>query len=124
MSDPDLYSVRDGGTLRKLDTGLEIVRRQKHEWQSSLDGLPRNKLVERTGKIWGSKFYSEWTLPVLAAWIAGVVQEEGWTLRPGQPIEVDRLVNRNIGLVASEPTPRIRVVCDGRYIHAYPVAEQ
>jgi hypothetical protein len=123
MSEIDLYSIPDGGSLRKLDQSLEIVRRQKHEWNPALNAMRQDKLIERTGKKWGSKFYAEWTLPTLVAWIAEVIAEEGWSLRPGQPSEVDRILDRNVGLAAGMATATIRVVCDGRYVHAYPVAE-
>jgi hypothetical protein len=123
MGEIDLYSIRDGETLRRLDNGLEIVRREKHEWKASLENLQPEKLVTRTGKVWGSKFHADWTLPALVTWIEAVLVEEGWTLQPGQPSEADRLLDRNIGLVAGVPTRRIKVVCDGRYVHAYPIVE-
>jgi hypothetical protein len=124
ISETDLYSIPDGGTLRKLENGLEIVRRRKHEWLPTLDGMQADKLAERTGKTWGSKFYCDWTLPALVEWIKGIITEEGWTLRPGQSSQTDRVFNHDIGLAAGKPTPKIRVVCDGRYVHAYPIAEQ
>jgi hypothetical protein len=123
MGDRDLYSIRDGETLHTLDCGLEIVRREKHEWRPSLDNLPPEKLLTRTGKVWGSKFYPHWTLSALANWIEMIVVEEAWTLNPGHASETDRLLDRNIGLVAGTPTRKIRVVCDGRYVHAYPIVE-
>jgi hypothetical protein len=123
MGEADLYAIPDGDTLRTLDSGLEIVRREKHEWRPSLAKLPLEKLIKRTGKVWGSKFYVEWTLPALADWIEKVVVEEAWLLQPGHPSEADRLLDRNIGLVAGIPTRRMKVVCDGRYVHAYPIVE-
>src|SRR3954452_4619013 len=121
MGEADLYSIRDGETLRVLEGGLEIIRREKHEWKPSLERPPWEKLAKRTGKVWGSKFYPAWTLPVLVEWIATVVAEEGWLLQPGQPTEADRLLNHDIGLVSGKPTRKIRVLCDGRYVHAYPI---
>jgi hypothetical protein len=123
MGDADLYLIRDGETLRTLKSGLEIVRREKHEWRPLLDKLPPEKLVKRTGKVWGSKFYADWTLPALTNWIESVVLEETWILQPGHAFETDRFLNRNIGLVAGVPTRKIKVVCDGRYVHAYPIVE-
>src|SRR3954454_22739221 len=123
MGEADLYSIRDGETLRVLGSGLEIVRREKHEWKASLERLSPEKLAKRTGKVWGSKFYPAWTPPVLVASIETTVGEEGWVLQPGRPTETDRQLDREIGLVAGKATRRIRVVCDGRYVHAYPIAE-
>jgi hypothetical protein len=123
MGERELNSVRDGETLRTLANGLEIVRRQKHEWRPDLAKLPRDKLIKRTGKVWGSKFYPLWTLPILVDWMQAVVVEEGWILRPGHPSDTDRLLAEEIGLAAGIPTRRIRVVCDGRYVHAYPISE-
>jgi hypothetical protein len=123
MGEADLYSIRDGETLRVLGNGLEIVRRQKHEWTSSLQKLPPDKLAKRTGKVWGSKFFANWTLPMLVAWIETVVEEEGWALQPGGGTETERLLNQHVGLAAGVSTRRIKVVCDGRYVHAYPIPE-
>jgi hypothetical protein len=121
MAAADLYAVRDGETLQKLDKGLEIVRRKKHEWMPSLETLPQDTLIRRTGKVWGSKFYRDWTLPALVTFIRTAI-DEGWTLQPGQASETDRLFDYNIGLVAGIAT-KIKVICDGRYVHAYPAAE-
>jgi hypothetical protein len=123
MAEPDPYSVPDGGTLRVLDNGLEIVRRQKLEWRASLEKLPPDKLARRTGKVWGSKFYPEWTLPILIDWIVSVIVEEQWRLQPGEPREADRRLDRPVGLAGGGATHRIRVVSDGRYVHAYPIEE-
>lgn len=123
MAEDDLYRIRDGETLRVLDCGIEIVRRDKHEWKPSLDKLPSAKLIKRTGKGWGSKFYPTVTLNIVVSWIEGVVVQEGWTLQPGTPTEADRMLDRDIGLVAGIATRKIRVVCDGRYAHAYPIME-
>ncbi|HEX4125312.1 MAG TPA: hypothetical protein VHY37_11345 [Tepidisphaeraceae bacterium] len=100
MTEADLYQISDGGTLRTLDGGLEIIRREKHEWKPSLDRMAPQKLAKRTGKIWGSKFYSAWTLPVLVNWIESVVAAEGWQLHPGHASDTERLLDREIGLVA------------------------
>ena len=124
MVEQDFYSVPDGGTLRLLANGLEIVRRRKqHEWHPAILNLSHEKRAQRTDKVWGSKFNAEWTLPVLVAWMEKVIGEEGWTLRPGEAVQTDRLLNQPVGLAGGHSTCRIRVVCDGRYVHAYPIQE-
>ena len=123
MAEVNPYLIRDSETLRLLGNGLEIIRREKHEWKSSLAGLTAEQLIRRTGKVWGSKFYPDWTLPVLVSWIENVIAAEGWTLQPGIPSATDRELDRTVGLVAGSPTHMIRVVSDGRYVHAYPIAE-
>ncbi len=123
MADTNFHAIADGGTLRVLDCGLEIVRREKHEWRAELEKLSRGTLAVRTGKIWGSKFYPHWPRTILVTWIARVVKEEAWELKPGTSMQAERVLDKPAGLVAGDITHRIRVVCDGRYIHAYPVSE-
>jgi hypothetical protein len=123
MSQADLHLVPDGETLRKLASGLEIVRRKKHEWRDSLDNLIPRKLEIQTNKIFGSKFSRDWKLPTLVDWIESVVVQEGWNLNPGTAMAAERQLERTIGLADGKPTHRIKVVCDGRYVHAYPIKE-
>jgi hypothetical protein len=123
MADVDLYAIPDGETLRVLPTGLEIIRREKHEWKRSLENLSPEQLTTKTSKRWGSKFYPDWTLPVIVNWIESTVLAEGWPLRPGVRSETERVLDRDIGLVAGKATRRIKIVCDGRYVHAYPIQE-
>ena len=62
MAEIDYRTVPDGGVLRRLGSGLQIIRRVKHEWYKGLDALKGEALRRETDKIRGSKFLSDWTL--------------------------------------------------------------
>jgi len=96
MAEIDCYSIRDGETLLRLESGLVIIRRKKHEWQPKLAKLSAIKLAKRTDKEWGSKFLSDWTLPVLVAWITTVVSEEGWTPQTGRRFDAIRVLGKDV----------------------------
>ena len=123
MSEQDLNRVADGGTLRTLASGLEIIRREKHEWSANLDKLPPKKLAERSGKVWGSKFLAFWTLEALVNRIETAVTVVGWTTAAQDPNPIDIEDEREIGLVSGRKVHTMRIVCDGRYIHAYPIED-
>ncbi len=118
MTRDDLAGISDGGTLRRLPSGLEIVRRRKHE-PIDLDGLPRSERVRLTGKRFGSKFVGAWSLGRLTDWIAQEVEAQGWSA--GLPQQVDVHFNEAVGVVGGEFTSTIRIMSDGRYVHAFPV---
>ncbi|HLX62688.1 MAG TPA: hypothetical protein VKX17_15525 [Planctomycetota bacterium] len=115
-------SKRDGDTLRKLPSGLEIVRRKKHEPIDflSLDAADRKKL---TGKIFGSKFASTWDLDRVTNFIAQHVASNGWDSGTG-PASMDVLVSEIAGYANGKIVHAIRIVSDGRYVHAYPVEDR
>lgn len=48
MAEVDLASLPDGAVLRTLDSGLQIIRRKKHEWNVALRKLNEAKLAVRT----------------------------------------------------------------------------
>ena len=123
MSEATPRVVPDGEPIRQLPGGLEIVRREKHDWKDGLDQLPPDRLAKFTGKVWGSKFYPGWSYPALVKWIEAVVTEAGWTLQPGDPVQGDWDLPNPVGIVSGRLTRRIRVVSDGRYVHAYPISE-
>lgn len=118
MTREDLAGISDGGTLRRLPTGLEIVRRQKHE-PINLVTLPRSERVRLTGKRFGSKFLSEWGLERLTDWIASEVESRGWT--DGVSQQADVRFDGPVGVASGEPASTIRIMSDGRYVHAFPV---
>jgi len=121
MSEEDITRIPDGGVLRTLPSGLQIVRRRKHEWFPALATFDPMRLKDRTGKKWGSKFLPAWTLIVLTDWIAMRVTETNWTTDIQEPEPLDTSFGEPIGLANGVGVHTIRIVCDGRYIHAYPI---
>jgi hypothetical protein len=124
MAKDDLSRVPDGGVLRTLPTGLEIIRRKKHEWSDSLRKLSPKKLKQRTGKVWGSKFLDFWTLESLVDRIESEVTEAHWTMASQDPNPLDVVDVHEIGLANGIRVRTIRIVCDGRYVHAYPIEDR
>jgi hypothetical protein len=47
---------------------------------ATLAKMPEDKLAQRTGKKWGSKFTAAWTLERLTAWLAEQLAAAGWTI--------------------------------------------
>ncbi|MDB5323799.1 MAG: hypothetical protein JWN40_5430 [Phycisphaerales bacterium] len=123
MAKVDLNRVADGGVLRALENGLQIIRRKKHEWSEPLSKLNPKKLKERTGKVWGSKFLAFWTLESLVDRIESEVILAGWTSKAQSPNPLDVVDTREIGLAKGHKVHTIRIVCDGRHIHAYPIED-
>jgi hypothetical protein len=70
MAKSESIFIPDGGVLLIAKSGLEIIRRRKHEWSADLSKLPPDKLAKMTNKVWGSKFLPAWTPHDLGAWIA------------------------------------------------------
>ncbi len=124
MAKDDLNRIPDGGVLRTLPTGLEVIRRKKHEWSDSLRKLPPKKLKQRTGKVWGSKFLDFWTLESLVDRIESEITEAHWTMAAQDPNPLDVVDVHEIGLANGIRVHTIRVVCDGRYVHAYPIEDR
>lgn len=124
MAKEDLNRVPDGGVLRTLENGLQIIRRKKHEWSASLAKLSPKKLKDRTGKVWGSKFLDFWTLEVLVDRIETAAILAGWTRDEQDPNPLDVVERNEIGVVNGEKVRTIRFVCDGRHIHAYPIEDR
>jgi len=131
MADPPpgnsthLHAVPDGEPLRVLDNGLVIIRRRKHEPTPDLLDLPPDQLRRRTDKRWGSKFSPDWhwPLPELVDWIEHQLIDHADHFTPGQRQQIDLVETQAIGFVAGRPTRTIRIVSDGRYVHAYPVGD-
>lgn len=115
----DLSGVPDGGPLRRLGSGLEVLRRVKHE-AVHVENLSRSALQRLTNKVQGSKFLESWPLPRVLGQTTMIVQEEGWVLEPGIRRQVRRHLDEPVGIVNGEVVSTICVVSDGRYVHAYP----
>jgi hypothetical protein len=123
QSDSEFARIPDGGALLTLSNGLIIIRRRKHEWIESLAKAAPDKLRARTGKVWGSKFSRNWPLGRLVPWIAAEVETAGWTGDFQEPNPLDVNVGQTVGLVAGADVHTIRIVCDGRHVHAYPIED-
>ena len=86
MNREDLAGVPDGETLRRLPSGLEIVRRRKHE-PVDFEGRSRNDQARLTDKRFGSKFLQEWNLAWVTDWIADQIVSLEWVA--GRPVSAD-----------------------------------
>jgi hypothetical protein len=114
-------SVGDGGTIRVLAPGLEIVRRMKHE-PMDLSKYSEKQRKKLTDKIRGSKFNSWWTTERVADFIAGQAQANGWSATTG-PFRLVINLRAMVGVAEGVQVASIRIDSDGRYLHAYPVGE-
>lgn len=101
--------------------GLQIVRRRKHE-PIDFEGLARSERVRLTDKRFGSKFLRDWGIVRLTDWIAEEIDSRKWTA--GAPLSVDVAFERPVGIVSGEETSIIRIISDGRYVHAFPVEDR
>jgi hypothetical protein len=68
MAEINYRSIPNGGILKTLESGLQIIRRTKHEWLPSLQFATPAELHRFTDKIRGSKFTAIWTLPRYVQW--------------------------------------------------------
>jgi hypothetical protein len=118
MARDDLGGIPDGGTLRRLASGLEIVRRRKHE-PIDLDSIAQRERERLTDKRFGSKFLADWNLVQLTDWITEEVESRGWAMGASQLADVH--FDDPVGVVSGEPGLTIRIISDGRYVHAFPV---
>src|ERR1035437_2776510 len=110
MAQADLSRVPDSGDLRRLRTGLVIVRRTKHEWRNDLIGLSADRLRLRTGKAQGSKFLPAWTLDRLVGWIAAQVELAGWRRQNESFVPLDIRLEEPVGLADGNKVHTIRNV--------------
>jgi hypothetical protein len=110
--------ISDGGTLKTVEGGLQIIRRKKHE-PINLEGLSREQRIRRTSKIYGSKFASAWNLVKYVEHIELRVKELKWTAATGAAS--DRLhLAEPVGISNGVQVHTIRMISDGRFVHAYP----
>lgn len=121
MPENSPYSKRDGETIRVLPSGLEIVRRRKHE-PIDLASLPVEDLTRLTGKAFGSKFAASWNVERVVELIVERVATEGWSTETGRATAVVHM-KETVGHSNGKAVTAIRIVSDGRYVHAYPVEE-
>ncbi len=117
-----LREVRDGQALAVLSAGLAIVRRRKHEPIDFEAAGKKGALRRLTGKLYGSKFSAEWTLDRYVKWITEQVSALGWSLQTG-PIHHDVVEAQIMGYCQGQPVHTIRIVSDGRHLHAYPIED-
>ena len=119
-SEHEVYrGVRDGAQLKALANGLIVVRRKKHE-AIDLSGLAAMELVKRSSKVSGSKFAADWNLKRCVDWIEKQTVELGWTSESGAKTE-DVSFEEAVGISRGKKVYTIRLVSDGRHVHAYPV---
>lgn len=118
---PDLGRTPDGGTLRRLPNGLEIVRRQKHE--PIMLGAGSSDIASRTDKKSGSKFVSQWGLDRVTNFLEKQLLAPGCPLKPLLPGAMTIRAGEPIGIVGGDSVQSVRIVSDGRYVHAYPVED-
>jgi hypothetical protein len=119
-----LRSVGDGRVLHTLPNGIHILRRKKHE-PIDLAGWSQEKVVNRTGKVMGSKFLPGTTLQRIVALAAEIIQENG--VQPGTPDgRYAKIYGEPVGISQGRKVRAVRVVtsCHSTEAHAYPEDEQ
>ncbi len=119
VSIKDLYAVPDGQTLVTLATGIEIVRRRKHE-PIRINSLDRQQLESRTGKKSGSKFLPGTTLEHIVGDTEAILTENDAALNTSGTYT--KTFTDDVGLVGGVRVKTLQVLCNGRYAHAFPVA--
>ncbi len=119
MSPTDLYAVPDGQTLQTLATGIEIVRRRKHE-PIRLDGLDREQLVSLTDKKSGAKFLPGTTLEDIVRYTETILHDNNATLNTSGTYT--RTFVGYVGIAGGIRVRTLTVLFDGRYAHAFPVS--
>jgi len=115
----DLYKVRNRETLRRLDTGMEIVRATKHE-PIDFDALSRAELFGKTTPRNGSKFLAEWTLERLVNWTEEQIRVHDWRFPPGVQERIRIALDRPVGYAAGKLVSTITVMASGRWVHVFP----
>ena len=124
MPPTGLNKIPDAGDLRQLESGLVIVRRMKHEWRTDLGHMTPERLRIHTGKVKGSKFLAAWSLDLLVEWIADQIDAAGWQRQDSSFLPLDISVDEPVGLVEGRKVYTIRIVGDGRHVHAYPIEDK
>ena len=119
MSPQDLYAVSDGQTLVTRATGIEIMRRRKHE-PISITGLDAAQLASRTGKKSGSKFLPGTTLAHIVRYTEEILTENNAVLHTSGTYT--KTFADHIGIASGAYVRTIQVLFDGRYAHGFPVA--
>ena len=119
MSIKDFYAIPDGQTLVTLATGIEIVRRRKHE-PIGINGLDQQQLEFRTGKKSGSKFLPGTTLERIVSYTETILNENNTAFNTSGMYTKTFAVE--VGIAGGVQVKTIKVLCDGRYAHAFPVA--
>jgi hypothetical protein len=122
MAEADYRKIADGGELKRLVSGLQIIRRRKHEWLASLQTASPEELRLQTNKIRGSKFLAAWTLTRYVEWIEAEVAAIEWDFATAAAEHTVRFAE-TVGYSKGKPVTRIRIVLSSRCIHAYPVED-
>jgi hypothetical protein len=120
LDEGQLRAAPDGGTLYSLPSGIEIIRRMKHE-PIETEGLTREELERLTDKVSGSKFLGGMTLADIVRMTEEVLRENGAS--PGSGKVYNRAYDKPIGISRGRRVRRLRVVLNGRWAHGYPVQE-
>ncbi|HEY8749441.1 MAG TPA: hypothetical protein VIM11_15760 [Tepidisphaeraceae bacterium] len=120
MAEDEYRKIADGQVLKKLGSGLEIVRRKKHEWTPELGSLSGEPLRRITDKIHGSKFLPQWNLVFYVQWIEEQLTLLGWDRHTGPGSHTIDLADP-VGYSNGKAVRRITIVLSSRVVHAYPV---
>jgi len=107
--------------IRILASGLEIIRRRKHEYKD-LSAFPPDDQARLTNKQNGSKFLASWNAERIADFIEEQVTALGWNRQTGRVTAIVK-VDAVVGTADGKPVGAIKITSNGRYLHAYPVKE-
>ena len=122
MTEDPLRIVPDGGVLLQLPSGLQIIRRIKHEWTPMVDALKGEALERFTGRVRGSKFFRQWTLAAYVDWLARMVDALDWNGQSPASEHTEDL-GQPVGFSKGKPVTKIRIELSSRCVHAYPVED-
>ena len=123
LDEGQLRSVPDGGPLHVLPNGIQIIRRKKHE-PIDLEGLDRDELARRTGKLEGSKFLPGTSLGRIVEMTCEILLENG--AQVGSNEAYNRVHRDTIGISRGRRVRglRVRRSGNGKVAHAYPEDER
>ncbi len=123
LDEGKLRSVRDGGILHTLESGIQIQRRLKHE-RIDLDGLTQEEIVRRTDKKNGAKFLPGTTLSRIVAMTCEVLEQNNAAL--GSNAGYTKVYEKAVGVSRGRRVCAVKVVrsTNGTYAHAYPEDEE
>jgi len=121
LDESQLRRVSDGAELCRLQSGIIISRRHKHE-PIEIAGLSEEDLKRRTSKENGSKFLPGTTLCQIVEMTAKVLGDDGATI--GLKTTYNVVYDRPIGISRGRRVRGIRVALASGYAHAFPIESE
>jgi hypothetical protein len=122
LDERKLARVPDGGVLHTTASGINILRRKKHEPIVS-DDMPPEELAHRTDKKNGAKFLPGTTLSRIVEMTCEILEENEAAL--GSNLGYTKVYGEPVGISRGRRVRAVKVVrsTNGAYAHAYPEDE-